>query len=210
MVDFVWDSIMWVGLIQSVEGLRLVSVEWKLILPASCLQAQTATPLSLWVCCPTLRFWVCQPPEFSSQWFLLLWLVGSSAGSVVVVYWLSCLPHVGSSQTRGWTHVACIGWGILFFFNLFFNWRIIALQCCVGFCCTPPPISHNYIYALLCLVAQSCSTLCDSMDCSPPSSSVYGDSSGRNQRRQWHPTPVLLPGKSHGWRSLVGCSPWGR
>ena len=29
------------------------------------------------------------------------------------------------------------------------------------------------------------------------------------QRRQWHPTPVLWPGKSHGWRSLVGCSPWG-
>ena len=28
--------------------------------------------------------------------------------------------------------------------------------------------------------------------------------------RQWHPTLVLLPGKSHGWRSLVGCSPWGR
>ena len=24
------------------------------------------------------------------------------------------------------------------------------------------------------------------------------------------PTPVLLPGKSHGRRSLVGCSPWGR
>ena len=24
-----------------------------------------------------------------------------------------------------------------------------------------------------------------------------------------HPTPVLLPGKSHGWRSLEGCSPWG-
>ena len=30
-----------------------------------------------------------------------------------------------------------------------------------------------------------------------------------NGRRQWHPTPVLLPGKSHGQRSLVGCSPWG-
>ena len=30
-----------------------------------------------------------------------------------------------------------------------------------------------------------------------------------SRRRQWHPTPVLLPGKSHGWRSLVGCSPWG-
>ena len=30
-----------------------------------------------------------------------------------------------------------------------------------------------------------------------------------NWRRQWHPTPVLLPGKSHGRRGLVGCSPWG-
>ena len=30
------------------------------------------------------------------------------------------------------------------------------------------------------------------------------------RRRQWHPTPVLLPGKSHGRRSLVDCSPWGR
>ena len=29
------------------------------------------------------------------------------------------------------------------------------------------------------------------------------------QRRQWHPTPVLLPGKSHGRRGLVGYSPWG-
>ena len=29
-------------------------------------------------------------------------------------------------------------------------------------------------------------------------------------RRQWHPTPVLLPGNSHGWRSLVSCSPCGR
>ena len=28
------------------------------------------------------------------------------------------------------------------------------------------------------------------------------------RRRQWHPTPVLLPGKSHGRRSLAGCSPW--
>ena len=27
---------------------------------------------------------------------------------------------------------------------------------------------------------------------------------------EWHPTPVRLPGKSHGRRSLVGCSPWGR
>ena len=35
-------------------------------------------------------------------------------------------------------------------------------------------------------------------------------SSSHSQRRQWHPTPVLLPGKSYGRRGLVGCSPWGR
>ena len=35
-------------------------------------------------------------------------------------------------------------------------------------------------------------------------------STGTSGRRQWHPTPVLLPGKSHGRRSLVGCGPWGR
>ena len=44
-----------------------------------------------------------------------------------------------------------------------------------------------------CLVAKLCPTLCNPMDCS----------------LQWHPTAVLLPGKSHGQRSLEGCSPWG-
>ena len=39
---------------------------------------------------------------------------------------------------------------------------------------------------------------------------IYLDVSyGYLWRRQWHPTPVLLPGKSHGRRSLVGCGPWG-
>ena len=32
----------------------------------------------------------------------------------------------------------------------------------------------------------------------------------RKVMTKWHPTPVLLLGKSHGQRSLVGCSPWGR
>ena len=38
----------------------------------------------------------------------------------------------------------------------------------------------------------------------------YKEGSELRLRRRWHPTPVLLPGKSHGRRSLVGCSPWGR
>ena len=38
----------------------------------------------------------------------------------------------------------------------------------------------------------------------------FGVSSRRSWRRQWQPTPVLLPGKSYGRRSLIGCRPWGR
>ena len=85
-------------------------------------------------------------------------------------------------------------------------------------------------------VAQSCPTLRDPMDCSLAGSSVHGIFQARVlewvaiafikrlfspllsnmlsrlviRRRQWQPTPVLLPGKSHGQRSLLGSSPWGR
>ena len=44
------------------------------------------------------------------------------------------------------------------------------------------------------------------LDWAQPNSSSLGNP---GQRRQWQPTPVLLPGKSHGRRSLVDCSPWG-
>ena len=47
-----------------------------------------------------------------------------------------------------------------------------------------------------------------SLGCLPPQPLFSSPSS--IWRRQWHPTPVLLPGKSHGWRSLVGCHLWGR
>ena len=40
-------------------------------------------------------------------------------------------------------------------------------------------------------------------------SNIFATSCSHGWRRQWHPTPVLLPGKSHGRRILVGCSPWG-
>ena len=91
-------------------------------------------------------------------------------------------------------------------------------------------------------VAQSCLTLCNSMDCSLPGSSIHGifqarvlewgaiafsipggsdgnksacnvgdlgliHGSGKSPREQL-PTPVFLPGKFHGQRSLEGYSPW--
>ena len=51
---------------------------------------------------------------------------------------------------------------------LFLNWRIIALQNCVGFCQTSPWMSHAA------KSLQSCPTLCDPMDCSLPGFSVHG------------------------------------
>ena len=44
----------------------------------------------------------------------------------------------------------------------------------------------------------------------PLPGTVFGVTYPVSWRRQWHRTPVLLPGKSHGQRSLVGYSPWGR
>ena len=53
-------------------------------------------------------------------------------------------------------------------------------------------------------VTQSCPILCDPMDCSPPDSSVHGDSSGKNTRVGGHailqgifPTQELNPGLPH-------------
>ena len=60
------------------------------------------------------------------------------------------------------------------------------------------------IASLLCLVTQSCLTLCDPMDCSPEGSSVHGDSPGKNTRVGHHallqgifPTQGSSPGLPH-------------
>ena len=42
------------------------------------------------------------------------------------------------------------------------------------------------VYAMLCLDSQSCPTLCNPMDCSPPESSVHGDSPGKNTGVRCH------------------------
>ena len=63
----------------------------------------------------------------------------------------------------------------------------------------------------LCLIAQSCPNLCDSMDCSPPGSSVLGDSPGKNTGVGCHallqgisPTQGLNPGLPH-CRQILYC-----
>ena len=40
--------------------------------------------------------------------------------------------------------------------------------------------------------------------------SIFSNMVSQEGRRKWQPTPVFMPGESHGPRSLVGYSPWGR
>ena len=56
-------------------------------------------------------------------------------------------------------------------------------------------VYENYspLCCVLCLVTQSCLTVCDPMDCSPPGSSVHGDSPGKNTGVGFH---ALLQGSS--------------
>ena len=79
----------------------------------------------------------------------------------------------------------------------------------------------------MCSNTQSCPTFCNPMNCIahqalsvgfskqeycrglslPANSGDMGPS--LSWRRKWQPTPVFLPEKSHGQKSLVGYSPWG-
>ena len=120
-------------------------------------------------------------------------------------------------------------WGVSFSYLFILNWRIIALQYCVGLCHTSTWISHRHT-CVSCLLNPSPSWTPLPYPFLPhpfwwwqcpgfgfpvsyiklPLAICFTYGSVYVRRRQWHPTPVLLPGKSHGRRSLVGCSPWGR
>ena len=70
----------------------------------------------------------------------------------------------------------------LFFFVLInFYCSTVALQCCASIC------------AVLCLVVQSCLTLCNPMDCSPPGSSVHGIRQAKILERLAMPSSRGLP-----------------
>ena len=84
------------------------------------------------------------------------------------------------------------------------KWHLFT--CLIAFFCS---VDFSYWYiGVLCIWGKSALCLRHKLHMFltlPTVSHCYDDS----WRRQWHPTPVLLPEKSHGWRSLEGCSPWG-
>ena len=68
---------------------------------------------------------------------------------------------------------------ILYFLKIFLHighYRILSRVPCA----IQQTLIIYFIYPVLCLVAQLCPTLCNPMDCSPPGSSVHGDSPGKN------------------------------
>ena len=69
--------------------------------------------------------------------------------------------------------VSCYGKAEFKFQDLFAHKRIHNVQIALS-------ILSSIFYFKMCLVALSCPALCDPMDCSPPGSSVHGDSPGKN------------------------------
>ena len=77
-------------------------------------------------------------------------------------------------------------------------------SCCLCMCV----FACVCVCVCVCVCTQLCSTLCDPMDCSPPGSSVHGDSSGKNSRVHCH---FLLQGDlpDQGWNpSLLHLLHW--
>ena len=147
---------------------------------------------------------------FSLWWLLLLQSTGSGAPG------LQWLWHVGSATSE--LHVACswsyqslehklsscgevhrlsCSWTCGIFLDQ--GWNLFLLHCrwiLYQWTTRKAPLGHILNVILLHLHLQE---------------ELFGDwIRALLQRRQWHPTPVLLPGKSCGWRSLVGWSLWGR
>ena len=104
---------------------------------------------------------------------------------------------------------------LILFFS--FNWRIMALQCWIGFSYTTTQISHKYICnpSLLRLPRPTPLGHHRAPGWAPcvteqlPAGYLFNTWWCIYWRRKWQPTPVFLPGESQGWWSLVGCRLWG-
>ena len=116
------------------------------------------------------------------QLFATLWTVASQAPLSMGILQARILESVampsyrGSSQPRDRSHISCVsctaGDSLLLSHQG-------SQRTCV----------YTYVYSVLFLVTQSCPTLCDPMDCSPPGSSVLGDSPGKNTGMGCHAMP---------------------
>ena len=170
-------------------------------------------PLSWW-CCPTISFSVvpfssCSLSFLASESFPVSWLFTSGGQSTEA--WVSASPSV--LPVQGWFPLRLIG--------------LISLQSKGLSRVFPAPQFKNISSSVLSLLyGPTLTSICDYWK--NHTFDFPGGSDGKSiclqsgrprfnpwvgkipWRRKWQPTPVLLPGKSHGQRNLAGCSPWGR
>ena len=158
-------------------------------------------------------------------------LPGSSVHGIVqakILGWVSISCSRGSSQPRGWIHAHCRR----MFYQLSYQGSPTNpysdnehFHHPIKFLFIPPlqPLKQSWFWYFYTLTVKLLKLIhvCSGSDLNQKfcwlvarnslfPSTEYGDHSQHHGKRQWHPTPVLLPGKFHGQRCLVGCSPWGR
>ena len=107
----------------------------------------------------------------------------------------------------------CIVWGAFLKNIINLKWWDYWLNCVIIYPSLEPGVFFQlYILFTHFQTSSQSKIICDktpgSMSTVKPSDLLFAVDHPR--RGQWQPTLVLLPGKSHGRRSLVGCSPWGR
>ena len=93
-----------------------------------------------------------------------------------------------------------LGWNVLYI-SIRSNWSVVAFKVCVSlliFCLVDLSLGVSGVFKSLTIIVL--------LLISP---FIFVSICLTYWRRQWQPTPVLFPGKSHGQRSLAGCSPWG-
>ena len=123
--------------------------------------------------------------------------------------WCAVIHGVAKNQTRlsKWAEYIYTHTCILFIFSIVFYHRIVSIV--------------PFAIQCVCSVSQSCPTLCNPMDCSPPGPSLHGESPGKNtgvdctpssrgssQPRDWTQVSHIAGGFFTIWASSYTVAPW--
>ena len=127
-----------------------------------------------------------------------------------ILEWVAISFSRGSSWPRNWTHVSWHCRQILYRLSYEGSPRLKYSVNIIFICTGKPKNSCHLLILLFCdipVIKVVGNLICSvSKLCVKRKFFKYSE----KWRRKWQPTPGLLPGKSHGRRSLVGYSPWGR
>ena len=151
---------------------------------------------------------VCWQFDLWLLWLFQIHLIVLQTSSLSLVFLLLAngITQSPKLNTGSWSSISLTR-------NLFSSWKEETM--CLSFLdpliIIPVPQIIRVGIHVLCLVIQSCPTLCDPMDSSPPGSSVHGDSFGKNTGVAYHallqvlfPTQGLKPGLLH-YRQILYC-----